>query len=505
MLVLSIDQGTTNTKSLIIDSYGKIISIARKELKRVYPRQDWVEQVPEDIWKSVLISVKKCIREGKVSPNLIKSIGIADQGETIILWDKHTGIPVYNAIVWQDRRTEQMLLEIEKNYPDIREEVKKRTGLMFDSYFSAPKIKWILDNVDKAKEKIKKGNLIFGTTDTWLVWNMTKGKKHITDYTTASRTMLLNIHNLKWDKLILDTFGIPEEILPETVQNGEITCYIDENLFGFEAPIGNLIVDQQAALFGHMCFDKKEIKATYGTGVFVLMNIGDNPLFSRGLLTTIAWVLNNRVTYALDGGIFFAGALIDYLISNFKFIKTPAIADRIASSIKSSEGVYFIPSLLGLAAPYWDPTARGLIIGLNPTTTYKHIVRAALEGIALSAFDVVEEMSNMIGEWISLLKVDGGLTSSKFLMQFQSDILGVPCYLPSIKEITGFGTGLLAGIAIDLFSKNLQDLKQFYIIERIYQPSMSFKEREEIIKKWKIAVSRSRHWINLNEFSFKNP
>ncbi|MEM2294387.1 MAG: glycerol kinase GlpK, partial [Nitrososphaerota archaeon] len=470
--VIGIDQGTTNTKSIVLDMSGEVISIAKSKLKRFHPRHDWVEQRPEDIWKTTLISLKRSVQEKKIPMKKIECIGIADQGETIILWDKNTGIPVYNAIVWQDRRTTETLRKIEQDFPDVREEVRKRTGLMLDPYFSASKIKWILDNVENAREKALKGELIMGTTDTWLVWNLTKGRLHVTDYTTASRTMLFNINSLKWDEVLLETFGIPAEILPEVAENANLIGYTDCSITGSEIPISNLIVDQQAALFGHMCFQEKEVKATYGTGVFILMNIGNSPTSAPGILTTIAWVLGKQTTYAFDGGSYYAGALIDYLTENFKIIKNPKAADKIARSVESSGGLYFVPAIVGLAAPYWDTTARGLIIGLNPSSTYKHLVRAAVEGIALSVYDVIEEMSKAIGGWITNIKADGGLTQNSFLMQFQADILDVPLYSPSNQETTAYGTALLAGIARDVFPKKLEELRRYYKVEKMYRPQM---------------------------------
>lgn len=492
--VIGIDQGTTNTKSLIINEFGKVVSMAKKRLERFHPHPDWVEQSPEDIWKSTSISLKRSIREKKIPLEKIKCIGIADQGETIILWDKNTGIPVYNAVVWQDRRTVEILKKIEHDFPDIREEVRKRTGLILDPYFSASKIKWILDNVNKAREKAIRGELVMGTTDTWLVWRLTNGKLHVTDYTTASRTMLFNINSLRWDETLLETFDIPDDILPEVVENASLVGYTDRKVVGLEIPISNLMVDQQAALFGHMCFREKEVKATYGTGVFVLMNIGMSPMISPNILTTIAWVLEKQPTYAFDGGIYYAGALIDYLVENFKFMKSPKAADEIARSVESSEGLYFVPAIVGLAAPYWDTSARGLIIGLNPSSTYKHLVRAALEGIALNVYDIIEEMSRSIGGWINSLRVDGGLTQNSFLMQFQADILGVPIYSPSNQELTAFGAALLAGIAADIFPRKFDELYRYYEVEKIYEPRMENQLRLQIVEKWRKAVLRAKDW-----------
>jgi len=495
-LVIGIDQGTTNTKSLIIDEFGKVTSSAKRRLERFHPHHDWVEQNPEDIWKSTLTSLRRSIREKGVPVENIACIGIADQGETIILWDKSTGTPVYNAIVWQDRRTVETLKKIEQDFPDIRDEVRKRTGLILDPYFSASKVKWILDNVDKAREKALRGELVMGTTDTWLVWKLTRGKLHVTDYSTASRTMLFNINSLKWDEVLLETFGIPADILPEVVENASLVGHTDRRVVGLEIPISNLIVDQQAALFGHMCFQEREVKATYGTGVFVLMNIGRSPITSPSILTTIAWVLEKQPTYAFDGGIYYAGALVDYLVKNFKIIKSPKEADEVAKSVEDSGGLYFVPAIVGLAAPYWDTWARGLIIGLNPSSTYRHLVRAALEGIAFNVYDIIEEMSNAVGGWIGSLKVDGGLTQNSFLMQFQADVLGVPIYSPSNQEVTAFGAALLAGIAMDVFPRKFDELQQYYEVEKVYEPQMESQLRLKMIKDWRKAVLRAKDWIS---------
>ncbi len=480
----------------MIDANGSILAIAKTRLKRIHPNPGWVEQDPLEIWNSVITSVKEVLTKFKDKAQLVKGVGIADQGETIILWDKQTGTPVYNAIVWQDRRTAGMLSKLLSQYPDLEKEIRQRTGLMLDPYFSASKISWILQNVEKAREKIKQGRLLIGTTDTWIVWMLTRGKLFVTDYTTASRTMLLNIHTLRWDEVLLDTFGVPADALPEIIQNAQPICCIDDKLFGFNSPISNIMVDQQAALFGHMCFVKGDVKATYGTGAFVLMNIGSSPIISSsGFLTTIAWVLNNTPTYALDGGVYHAGALIDYLIENLKIIKDPDEADRIASETMSNEGVYFVPALAGLSAPYWDTNARGVIIGLNPSSSYKHIVRAALEGIAYSVYDIITGMSNEINEKLKYLKVDGGLSQSNFLMQFQADILGVPIIVPENKELTGLGTGLLAGMGVEFFPQNLSEIEKMYRIERIYKPRINSNIREQLIKMWRKAVARSKGWI----------
>jgi len=486
--LLSIDQGTTSTKSLILNERGEIITLSRYNIPRIHPYPSWVEQDPKEIWKSVYTTIKEAVARAHIHIKQIAGIGIADQGETIILWDKNTGRPVYNAIVWQCRRTEHMIEYLKKEFPDLEKTVRKKTGLMLDPYFSATKIKWILENINKAKDKAKRGELVAGTTDTWIIWNLTRGKYHITDYVTASRTMLLNINTLRWDTDLLEIFNIPENLLPELIPNIGVHAYTDPEVIGGEVPISGVIVDQQAALFGHMCFERGSFKATYGTGAFILMNIGPEPIISeKGLLTTIAWVINNQVTYAFDGGIYYAGAVIDWLVENLKISKNRDELDAIAQSITDTGGVYFIPAFVGLAAPYWNTHVRAAIIGMNPQTDYRHIVRAALEGVAFLVYDILEAMKISSGIFPHELKADGGATSSNFLMQFQADILGIPVIIPEIQEITGWGAGLLAGLGVDVWS-GLQDLKGLYRIKKIYKPLMEDEKRNNLIKGWREAI-----------------
>lgn len=487
--ILSIDQGTTRTKSLIIDERGEILGISRYAVPRIYPNPGWVEQDPDDIWKSVILSVKDVINNVSLSLDSIVGIGIADQGETIILWDKYTGKPVYNAVVWQCRRTASMIEQLRKDHPDIEETIRRKTGLKLDPYFSATKIKWILENVEGAKEKAKEGRLLMGTTDTWIIWKLSEGKYHVTDYATASRTMLLNINTLRWDKDLLEIFNIPEDLLPELVPNSGILAFTSPNVLDREVPISGIIVDQQAALFGHMCLEPGAMKATYGTGVFVLMNIGDEPLLSEyGLLTTIAWVINKKATYAFDGGEYYAGALVEWLAENMGVIKNVTEAGKIAKSVPDTTGVYFVPAFVGLAAPYWDTDARAAILGINPSTNYRHIVRAALEGIAYRVYDIVDTMYKSTGIHPKELKVDGGMVENEFLMQFQADILGIPVLIPTISEITGFGAGLLAGLGADLW--DIDYVKHFYRVKRVYTPTMDSETRKRFIDGWRRTVEK---------------
>jgi len=488
--ILSIDQGTTRTKSLIMNAEGRILGISRYDIPRIYPRPGWVEQDPEAIWESVVVSVKDVISNTNIPLNSIAGIGIADQGETIVLWDKYTGRPVYNAIVWQCRRTASMIEQLRKDYPDIDKIVRRKTGLILDPYFSSTKIRWILNNIEEAKNKLREGRLLAGTTDTWVIWKLSGGRYHITDYATASRTMLLNINTLKWDKELLEIFGIPEDILPELVPNSGVAAYTDVQILGREIPVSGIIVDQQAALFGHMCLERGMMKATYGTGVFVLANIGSEPVLSEhGLLTTIAWVIDKGATYAFDGGEYYAGALIQWLVESLGIIKNVAESGEIAKSVPGTEGVYFVPAFVGLAAPYWAPSARAAVLNINPSTNYRHIVRAALEGIAYRVYDIVEAMYKSLGVYPRELRVDGGMVENEFLMQFQADILGIPVTVPAVTELTGFGVGLLAGLGIGLWN-GIDTIKQFYKTKRTYQPHIDKKTRDMLIDGWREAIRK---------------
>ncbi|MGC8567565.1 MAG: glycerol kinase GlpK [Caldisphaera sp.] len=495
--VLAIDQGTTRSKAVIFDEEGKFISYSYKEIPRIYPHPGWVEQDPEEIWQKTMQAVIEVIKDSKIELSHIKAIGIADQGETLIMWDKNTGKPIYNAIVWQCRRTTNMIKKIKKENKNFEQEIKIRTGLILDPYFSATKVKWIIENVIKSKAQLN--NILFGTTDTWLIWKLTKGRVHVTDYTTASRTMMLNIHSLKWDDYILEELKIPKDILPELHENSSIVAETDqETFFGGNIPISGVIVDQQGALFGQACYNKGDIKVTYGTGSFVLMNTGEKPVDStHGLLTTIAWVVNKKINYALDGGVYTTGAVVQWLRDNLKIINNVIDSDKIAKSISDTNGVYFVPSFSGLAAPYWDATARGAILGLTLGSDYRHLVRAVLESIAYSVYDIIESFKNDSAIIPNIIRADGGLSQNHFLMQFQADILDMPLEVSEFAETTSLGVAYLAGLAVDLWKEGdliELDLKRN---KRKYIPKMSLEQRHKLLNGWKKAVKRAMHWEKL--------
>ncbi|MEM4649834.1 MAG: glycerol kinase GlpK [Candidatus Bathyarchaeia archaeon] len=492
--ILGIDQGTTGTKAVIFDENANQISLGYKEIPRIHPKPGWVEQDPELIWLATMDAVNEAFKKSKVNPNEVLAIGIADQGETVIIWDKTTGKPIYNAIVWQCRRTAKICEELKKN-KEFSEEVRKKTGLAIDPYFSATKIKWILENVPNALEKAREGKLLFGTTDSWLIWKLTNGEAHVTDYATASRTMLLNIYSLKWDDEIIEQLNIPKNMLPELKSNSEIVAETNpKTFFNVRIPISGVIVDQQGALFGQCCFKPGMVKNTYGTGCFALMNTGETPVFSNhGLLTTIAWVVNKKVNYALDGGVYVAGAAVQWLRDGLKIIKDAKQTEDIVKSTSTTGDVFFVPAFVGLAAPYWDPYARGLIIGITEGTTLNHIVRATLESIAYQVYDVIECMKLDSKLELNILRVDGGAVNNSFLMQFQSDILGVPLEVPEVTETTALGAAFLAGLSVGFWS-NLKDLEEKRRIKRVYTPKMEVKERLKLIQKWRKAVERAMKW-----------
>ena len=451
-----------------------------------------MEQDPEAIWRSVLSATKRAMRTASCSPKQIVAVGIDDQGETVVMWKKQSGRPLYNAIVWQCRRTSSQCDNLKKQ--GFEAEVKKRTGLTIDPYFSATKIRWILDNVKGAKDLVKHDEARFGTTDTWLAWKMSRGKYFVTDCATASRTMLYNIHTMKWDDELLRIFSVPDNILAEIHSNsGDIAHTEADEFLGIDAPISGMIVDQQAALFGHGCFTQGESKNTYGTGCFMLMNTGDTPRVSRnGLLTTVAWVIDGTRNYALDGGIYVAGAAIDWLLRGLGIIKSPAESSRLAFTIPDNEGVFLVPAFVGLAAPYWDSYARGTIVGITDKTTRAHIVRATLESIAYQVNEVLTCMEADSKLKVDKLKVDGGPTGNHFLMQFQADITGIPVEVPQVSEATAQGVAFLAGLGVD-FWNDLSDLIKSKRA-RVYTPRMPANERTRLFEEWKRAVDRSRDW-----------
>ena len=490
--IMSFDQGTTSSRCILFDKGGNIVSMAQKEFKQYYPKNGWVEHDAEEIWKTQLEVSVEAMKKADVKSSDISAIGITNQRETTVVWDKYTGKPVYNAIVWQCRRTSDYADELKKNgFTDM---IAEKTGLVIDAYFSATKLKWILDNVEGAKEKAKKGDLLFGTIDTWLIWNLTGGKIHVTDYTNASRTMLFNIKTLKWDKDILSLLDIPENMLPEVKESSHIYGYTEKSLFGGEIPIGAAAGDQQAALFGQACFSQGEAKNTYGTGCFMLMNTGNKPVYSKnGLLTTIAWGINNEITYALEGSVFVAGALIQWLRDELKIIDSSAQSEQLAQSVEDTNGVYIVPAFTGLGAPYWDQYARGTIVGITRATTRSHIVRAALESIAYEVNDILKAMENDAGIDLKVLKVDGGASANNFLMQFQSDILGVNVDRPACIETTALGAAYLAGLAVGYY-KSVDDINKNRRIDRIFTPEMDRISAQNKVKYFKKAVKSSLGW-----------
>ena len=492
--VLAVDQGTTSSRAIIFDKKGDIKKIAQKEFTQIYPKSGWVEHDPMEIWGTQSGVMREVLESASVSPSEIAAIGITNQRETVVVWDKETSQPIYNAIVWQCRRTSDICDEVKKD-SNLVKYIKDNTGLVVDAYFAGTKIKWILDNVKGAREKAKAGKLLAGTIDTWLIWNMTRGKVHATDCSNASRTMLFNINSLQWDKKLLDYFDIPESMLPEVKNSSEIYGYTDaKTLAGANIPIAGVAGDQHAALFGHCCFEKGMTKNTYGTGCFALMNIGDKPVFSdAGLLTTIAWSEDGKPTYALEGSVFIAGAVIQWIRDGLGLVRSAEDSEYYAKKIDSTNGVYLVPAFVGLGTPYWDMYARGTIVGITRDTRREHIIRAALEAIAYQSKDVLDCMKQDTGLDLSGFRVDGGAVQNDFLMQFQSDILQTEISKTKINEITGLGAVFLAGLAIG-FWKDKEELKSILSTEKTFKPQKDSKSVAHDYKGWKKAVDRSRAW-----------
>ena len=484
--VLALDQGTTSSRAILFDRNGRIVSMSQKEFTQIYPAPGWVEHDPLEILGTQINAAKEAVKD--INASEIACIGITNQRETTILWDKNTGEPIYNAIVWQSRQTSDICDELKKS--GLEAYIKENTGLLIDAYFSGTKIKWILDKVEGAREKAEKGHILFGTVDSWLVWNLTGGKVHITDYSNASRTMIYNIKTLDWDEKILAIFDIPREILPEVRQSSEIYGNAEMHIFGTEIPLSGIAGDQQAALFGQLCFQEGMVKNTYGTGCFMLMNTGEKLVRSHnGLITTIAWGLNGRVEYALEGSIFVAGAAIQWLRDELKLIHDSADSEYFANKVKDTKGVYMVPAFTGLGAPYWDMYARGAIIGLTRGAGRNHIIRAALESIAYQTKDVIEAMIDDSGINLTALKVDGGASANNFLMQFQSDILNVNIERPEITETTALGAAYLAGLACG-FWKSKGEIIQNWNMDKRFKPVMNDDERDKLYRGWKRAVGR---------------
>ena len=489
---LGIDQGTTGTTAIIFNEEWNICGKGYSEHKQYYPKPGWVEHDPVEIWNKTKESVAVALDQAKIKAKDLRAIGLDNQGETCMVWDKNTGKPIYNAIVWQDRRTAKVADELKDKCGDL---ITKKTGLTVDSYFSALKIKWILDNVKDAWSKVDKGELLVGTLDTWLLWKMTESQIYITDSSTASRTMLFNLQTNQWDDEILNIIGIPKSILPEIKDSAEIYGYTSTDFIGAKIPIAGSVVDQAAALFGQACFDKGSVKTTYGTGCFMLMNTGDKPIVSKnGLITTAVWSINKNVTFALDGGVYIAGAAIQWLRDGLKIINSADETEALAKSVSDTGGVNFVPAFTGLAAPYWDQYARGMMIGITGGTTRAHIVRATLEAIAFQVAENLEVMRKDSGISINTMRADGGAVVNEFLMQFQADILGIPIDVPVINETTALGAAFLSALGIGDFN-SVEDINSIWKLNRRYIPSIGDDERRTLIEQWKKAVRRSMKWI----------
>ena len=490
---LGLDQGTTGTTALLLDSKWNVAARGYKEHKQYYPKPGWIEHSPGEIWVAILESIQEALDIAGAKPEEIACIGFDNQGETVMVWDKLTGVPVHNAIVWQDRRTARYADALTEQYGEL---IREKTGLMIDAYFSATKIKWILDNVPDAREKAREGRLIAGTMDSWMIWKMTHGRVHVTDYSTASRTMLLNIHTGQWDEEILDILEIDKRMLPKILDSSMIYGYTDPlDFMGAKIPISGSVVDQQAALFGQACFTPGSIKTTYGTGCFMLMNTGDKPVYSKnGLLTTVAWGLSGKMTFALDGGIYIAGAATQWLRDGLKVIEDASQTEAMALAAKSNGGVYFVPAFTGLAAPYWDSYARGMMIGITRGTTREEIVRATLEATAYQVKDNLDVMNIDASIPINIMRADGGAVVNNFLMQFQADILNMPVDIPEITETTALGAAYLAALGIGEF-QSIYDLADHWKLGKRFEPKMNADERESLLDDWHRAVERSRNWI----------
>lgn len=488
--LMALDQGTTSSRCIIFNKQGEIVSSAQKEFTQYFPESGWVEQNPSEIWSSELGVMVEAMAGSGIESSEIAAIGITNQRETTIVWDKVTGEPIYNAIVWQCRRTAQMIEELKrKGYEEI---IKKKTGLILDPYFSATKIAWILENVEGAREKAERGGLLFGTVDTWLIYKLTKGRVHATDYTNASRTMLFNIHTLSWDNELLELFHIPKSMLPEVKNSSELYGFTDETVFGGRVAIAGVAGDQQAALFGQCCFNEGEAKNTYGTGCFLLMNTGEKAVESKhGLLTTIAVGIDGKVKYALEGSVFVAGAAVKWLRDELELIHSAKETYELAVSVKDSNGVYVVPAFTGLGAPYWDAYARGAVFGLSRGTTKAHFVRAVLESLAYQTMDVIKAMEEDAKIALKSLRVDGGASENDFLLQFQADILGADILRPEVIETTALGAAYLAGLAVGYY-KNTSEIRENWQLNNTFISDIDDGQRRRLYEGWKDAVSRIR-------------
>lgn len=483
--ILSLDQGTTSSRAIVFNHSGEIIAIAQKEFTQIYPEAGWVEHNPGEIWSTQLSVATEVIAKANLTAADIKAIGITNQRETTVVWDKTNGKPVYNAIVWQDRRTSEYCNSIKKQ--GLSQKIQEKTGLIIDSYFSATKVRWVLEHIEGAREKAEKGELAFGTVDSWLIWNLTAGKVHVTDVSNASRTMLYNIHSLTWDKDLLKLFGIPSSMLPEVKSSSEVYGTTAGNILAAQIPIAGIAGDQQSALFGQMCTQPGMVKNTYGTGCFMLMNIGKTPKTStNNLLTTIAWQINGEVNYALEGSIFIAGAIVQWLRDELGLIEKSADVEQLAQKVEDTQGVYIVPAFAGLGAPYWNQDARGTITGITRGTNKSHMARAALESIAYQTMDVLNAMQADAGTPIAELRVDGGATTNNLLMQFQADLLNCKVVRPEVTEVTAIGAAYLAGLATG-FWQNIEEIKSQWQVNKTFVANANI-DNSKRISGWKKAV-----------------
>ena len=487
--ILALDQGTSSSRAIVFDEHGQTKAVSQKEFTQIFPKPGWVEHNPMEIWSSQASVIAEAITSIDINGLDIAAIGITNQRETTIVWDVETGEPVYNAIVWQDRRTSEYCDSLKA--AGLTDKIRSKTGLIIDAYFSATKVRWILENVPGAREKAEQGKLRFGTVDTWLIWMLTRGEVHVTDVSNASRTMVYNIHELCWDKELLDMFGIPESMMPQVKSSSEVYGHTKTTLFAHEVPIAGIAGDQQAALFGQMCTEPGSVKNTYGTGCFLLMNSGEKPIMSsNNLLTTIAWKIGDKVNYALEGSIFVAGSVVQWLRDGLGIIRSSSEIEELAASVPDNGGVYYVPALTGLGAPYWDQYAKGCMYGISRGTTAAHIARAALEGIAFQTMDIVNAMQKDAGVELAELKVDGGASRNNLLMQFQADILGTSVIRPQVTETTALGAAYLAGLAVGYW-ESVDHIKSQWAVDTAFTPSASEETVKALKEGWADAIGRT--------------
>lgn len=487
--ILALDQGTSSSRAIVFDEKGTTCAVAQREFRQIFPQSGWVEHDPHEIWASQASVIAEAISIMDINGLNLAGIGITNQRETTIVWDSETEEPIYNAIVWQDRRTSDYCDELKKQ--GLTDMIRQKTGLIIDAYFSATKIKWILDNVAGARKRAEKGKLMFGTVDTWLIWRLTRGEVHVTDVSNASRTMLFNINTLDWDQELLDLFGIPRSMMPEVKSSSEVYGHIKTTIFAHKVPISGIAGDQQAALFGQMCTEPGMVKNTYGTGCFLLMNSGEKPILSQNnLITTVAWKIGDKVNYALEGSIFVGGSVVQWLRDGLHVINSSSEVEALASQVPDTNGVYFVPALTGLGAPWWDQYARGTITGISRGTTTAHIARAALEGIAYQTMDITAATSRDAGVPLRELKVDGGASRNNLLMQFQADILGTKVIRPQVVETTAMGAAYLAGLAVGYWS-SIDEIRKQWQVDRIFEPSWDEKQIQTARSGWEDAVKRT--------------